>query len=81
MQRYQWWDTWHRNGTRSHKAAYVIMMCLEVFVYKKLEVITESTSPDRQLSGTFPNSGVPSETAVYTGVHSPKAKKKQKTIP
>lgn len=37
------------------KAAYSISLWLEVSVYKKLEVITESTSPDIQLSGLSPH--------------------------
>lgn len=52
-------------------------MCLEVIVYKELEVITESTSPDRRLSGLSAHicTDTSSDMAVYTGVHSPKQKK------
>lgn len=32
------------DGAKAYKAAYIIKMCLEVVVYKKLAVITESTT-------------------------------------
>lgn len=54
----------------------LIMMCLGAIMYQKVEIITESTSPDRRLSGLSPQTVAHQVTWQFTQVSTLHRRKK-----